>query len=130
MGVVREGLDDHEGYAARKLPDGTLTGAWTAATAALTAYVAACECGWNADQEHPPTAAGEEGALGDWAAHADQEQARQQARCRQQLAETLRALGRLAELVDQPATLARAARAASRARDLAGELLDFEEARS
>ena len=24
MGVVREGLDDHEGYAARKLPAGTL----------------------------------------------------------------------------------------------------------
>ena len=29
MGVVIEDLEDHEGYAARRLPDGTLTGTWT-----------------------------------------------------------------------------------------------------
>ena len=129
MGVIREGLYDHEGYAARKLPDGTLTGTWTQATAAFTAYVAACECGWTATAEHPPTEAGEDAALDDWAGHADQQQAAQQARCRQQLAETLRALGRLAELVEDPASLPRIAHAAQRARDLAGELLDVEEAR-
>jgi hypothetical protein len=129
MGVVREGLYDHEGYAARKLPNGTQTGTWTQATAAFTAYVAACACGWTATTEHPPTEAGEDAALSDWAGHADQQQAAQQARRRQQLAETLRALGRLAELVGQPATLPRIARAATRARNLAGELLDVEEAR-
>jgi hypothetical protein len=129
VGVVREGLDDHEGYAARKLEDGTLTGTWTQATAAFTAYVASCACGWTATTEHPPTEAGEDAALDDWAAHADQQQAAQQDRRRQQLAETLRALGRLAELVDQPANLPRIARAAQRARNLAGELLDDQEAR-
>jgi hypothetical protein len=129
MGVVREGLDDHEGYAARKLPDGTLTGTWTQATAAFTAYVASCACGWTAEAEHPSTEAGEDAALGDWAAHADQQQAAQQARCRQQLAETLHALGRLAELVDQPTTLPHIARAATRAGELAAQLLDDQEAR-
>jgi hypothetical protein len=129
MGVVREGLDGHEGYAARKLEDGTLTGTWTAATAAFTAYVASCACGWTATAEHPPTQAGEDAALHDWAAHADQQQTARQARRRQQLAETLRALGRLAAYVDNPADLTRIARAAQRAHELAGELLDIEEAR-
>jgi hypothetical protein len=129
VGVVRDGLDDHEGYAARKLEDGTLTGTWTQATAAFTAYVASCACGWTATAEHPPTEAGKDAALDDWAGHADQRQTEAQARCRQQLAETLRALGGMAELVDQPATLPPIARAAQRARRLAGELLDVEEAR-
>jgi hypothetical protein len=127
VGYVREGLYDHEGYATRKLPDGTLTGTWTATTAAFVAYVARCECGWAATTEHPPTQAGADAALDDWAAHADQQQAAQQARRRRDLAEVLRALGRLAELVDQPATLPRVARAADRARRLAGELLDPQE---
>jgi hypothetical protein len=130
MGIVREGLDDHEGYTARKLEDGTLTGTWTAATAAFTAYVASCTCGWTATTEHLPTEAGEDAALGDWAGHADQQQARQQAQRRQQLSETLRALGHLAELVDQPATLPRIARAAQRASELATELADQQEAQS
>jgi hypothetical protein len=130
VGSVREGLDDHEGYAARKLPDGTLTGTWTAATAAFTAYVARCACGWTADAEHPPTQAGEDAALRDWAGHADQQQAAQQARRRRDLAETLRALGRLAADVDNPANLPRIARAATRARDLGSALLDDQEARS
>ena len=130
MGYVREGLDDHEGYAARKLEDGTLTGTWTAATAAFTAYVASCECGWTATTEHPPTPSGEDAALRDWAAHADQQQAAQQARRRRDLVETLRALGGIAAYIDNPANLPRIARAAQRARDLAGELLDDQEARS
>jgi hypothetical protein len=129
VGVVREGLYDHEGYAARKLEDGTLTGTWTAATAAFTAYVAACECGWTADAEHPPTEAGEDAALDDWAAHADQQEAAQQARRRRDLAEVLRALGGIAPYVEDPANLARVVRAADRARELAGGLLHDQEAR-
>jgi hypothetical protein len=129
MGVVREGLDDHEGYAARKLEDGTLTGTWTAATAAFTAYVASCACGWTAEAEHPPTEAGEDAALDDWAGHADQQQAAHQARRRCDLAETLRALGGIAAYVDNPANLPRIARAAQRAGELAAALLDDQEAR-
>jgi hypothetical protein len=128
VGTFLCGLEDHEGYAARKLPDGTLTGTWTAATAAFSAYVAACDCGWTADAEHPPTEAGEDAALDDWAAHADQQQAAAQGRRRRELAEALRALGRLAAEVEDPATLPRVARAAQRARALAGELADQEEA--
>jgi hypothetical protein len=129
VGVIREGLDDHEGYAARKLPDGTLTGTWTQATAAFTAYVACCACGWTAEAEHPPMEAGEDAALDDWTAHADQQQAAQQARRRRDLAEALRVLGGMAALVDQPANLARIARAAQRAGELAAALLDDQEAR-
>ena len=44
MGSVYEDLDGHEGYALRRLPDGTMTGSWTAETAAFSSYVAACEC--------------------------------------------------------------------------------------
>jgi hypothetical protein len=128
VGVVRDGLYDHEGYAARKLGDGTLTGTWTATTAAFIAYVACCECGWTAGVEHPPTQAGEDAALDEWAAHADAEQARLRARGRQQLAEVLRALGRLAAEVEDPANLPRIARAAGRARELAAKLLDDQEA--
>jgi hypothetical protein len=129
VGVVREGLYDHEGYAARKLGDGTLTGTWTAATAAFTAYVASCDCGWTATTEHPPTQAGEDAALDNWAAHADQQQARQRERRRRELAEALRALGGIAPYVDNPANLPRVVRAADRARELAAELLDDQEDR-
>ena len=129
MGVLREGLDDHEGYAARKLPDSTLTATWTQATAAFTAYVASCACGWTATAEHPPSEAGEDAALDDWAGHADQQETEAQAQRRQQLAATLRALGRLAADAENPAAMPRIARAAKRAGELAGELLDVEEAR-
>jgi hypothetical protein len=129
MGVIREGLDDHEGYAARKLEDGSLTGTWTAATAAFTAYVACCECGWTAEKEHPPTEIGEDAALDDWADHADHEEAALMARRRRDLAEVLRALGGIAAYVDNPANLSRIARAAQRARELAAELLEDQEAR-
>ncbi len=128
MGYVREGLYDHEGYAARKLGDGSLTGTWTAATAAFAAYVACCECGWTATVEHPPTEAGEDAALDDWTAHADQQQAAQQDRHRRELAEVLRALGGIAAYADNPANLPRIVRAAERARALAGELADQQEA--
>jgi hypothetical protein len=42
MGMIFEDLEDHEGYAARRLPDGTLASAWTQDTAAFDAYVGAC----------------------------------------------------------------------------------------
>jgi hypothetical protein len=58
MGRFLEDLWDHEGYGARPLPDGTRSGTWTAATAAFSAHVAACSCGWHGEREHPqPTAA-------------------------------------------------------------------------
>jgi hypothetical protein len=129
VGAIREGLYDREGYAARKLPDGTLTSAWTQATARFVAYVGACECGWAADQEHPPTEAGEVAALDDWAGHAGHQEAARTADRRRRLAETLRALGGIAAYVDNPANLPRIVRAADRARALAAELLDAEEAR-
>jgi hypothetical protein len=73
MGTTIDGLIDHEGYAARKLPDGTLTGTWTAETEAFTAYIAACSCAgpdgwseWYGSTEHPPTDEGEEAALAEW----------------------------------------------------------------
>jgi hypothetical protein len=47
MGLILDDLYDHEGYAARRLPDGTLTGTWTYATREFSAYVAACGCGWH-----------------------------------------------------------------------------------
>ena len=58
--------DGHEGYAARVLPDGTLTATWTRETREFTGYVAACECGWQDTVRHPPTDAGEEAADADW----------------------------------------------------------------
>ncbi|HVH24453.1 MAG TPA: hypothetical protein VNA11_18550 [Pseudonocardia sp.] len=40
------GYDDHEGYAARTLPDGTPTATWTYQTRHFLAYQACCACGW------------------------------------------------------------------------------------
>lgn len=70
MGSHLEDLDGHEGYGARRLPDGTLTATWSAATARFDAYVAACSCGWQGG-EHPPSEEGYEAALDQWdAGHA------------------------------------------------------------
>lgn len=60
------GSDDHEGYAARILPDGTKTGTWTYATREFRGYRACCACGWRGAVVHPATDAGEESALDDW----------------------------------------------------------------
>jgi hypothetical protein len=57
MGMIFEDLEDHEGCAVRRLPDGTLTSTWTRDTAAFDAYIGACSCGWNASDHHPPTEA-------------------------------------------------------------------------
>ena len=57
---------EHEGYAARVLPDGSLTGTWTAETADFLGYVAACACGWTGDTQYPPTDGGEDEARAEW----------------------------------------------------------------
>jgi hypothetical protein len=59
-------VESHEGYGARRLPDGKLTGTWTHETRAFTAYVAACDCGWHGEREHPPTDEGDEAAIAEW----------------------------------------------------------------
>src|SRR5919108_560065 len=57
MGEILEELYDHEGYALRRLPDGTLTGTWTYATQAFTAFVAGCDCGWRGGDAYAPSLA-------------------------------------------------------------------------
>jgi hypothetical protein len=122
MGILREDLDDHEGAAMRRRPDGTLTTVWSAATRQFTAYVAGCECGWRGQRDHPPTPAGEAAAEADWNQHADRMLTERGARRRRELAQVLGALGRLAEHTNDPATLPRIARAAERAHQLATDL--------
>jgi hypothetical protein len=123
MGMVIEGLWDHEGYAARRLPDGTLTGTWTQATREFTAFVAACGCGWRGDIEHPPTEAGEDLAVDEWdSEHAVPLLARQATRHRAELARVLAWLGDQAGRLEDPATLDRLRRAAERTRDLIANL--------
>lgn len=65
MGSIYEDLEGHEGYAMRRLPDGTTTSSWTAETATFTSYVAACECDWRGG-DHAPTDVGYDEALDDW----------------------------------------------------------------
>src|SRR5688500_5849846 len=65
MGSIYEDLEGHEGYAMRRLPDGTTTSSWTAETATFTSYVAACACDWRGG-EYAPTEVGRDEALGDW----------------------------------------------------------------
>jgi hypothetical protein len=67
MGIIFEDLEDLEGYAARRLPDGTVTSRWLPATAQFQAYVAACGCGWTGS-DHPPTEEGRVGAETAWEA--------------------------------------------------------------
>jgi hypothetical protein len=122
MGILRDDLDDHEGYALRRRPDGTLTAVWSAATRAFTAYVAGCDCGWRGLRDHPPTEDGQAAAEADWDRHANRMLAERGDRRRRELAQTLRALGRLAEHTDDRATLPRITRAAERAHQLAEDL--------
>lgn len=65
MCAIYDDLEGHEGYAARRLADGTLTATWTSATASFRSYVAACDCGWNGG-DHPPTEHGYEAAIDEW----------------------------------------------------------------
>jgi hypothetical protein len=123
MGVIIEDLWDHEGYATRRLPDGTLTGTWTYATREFTAYLPACGCGWHVEREYPPTEDGEEAALDQWRAeHAAPLLARQAERHRAELARVLEWFGGQRDQLEDPATLERLRRAAERTRDLVAEV--------
>ncbi len=66
MSMIFEDLEDHEGCAARRGPDGTLTSTWTRDTAAVDAYVGACTCGWTGTDQHPPCEAGRTAAEDQW----------------------------------------------------------------
>ena len=119
MGVVIEDLWDHEGYAARRLPDGTLTGTWTHATREFEAFVAACGCGWHGHLDYPPTQDGEELAVKQWRSqHAEPLLARQAERRQRELGRVLAWLGGQAGRLHDPATLERVGRAVDRARGL------------
>ncbi|MQA11731.1 MAG: hypothetical protein GEU98_24915 [Pseudonocardiaceae bacterium] len=61
--------DDHEGYAARILPDGTETGTWTYATREFIGYRAHCDCGWRGQHHYPATEQGEQLADDEWDHH-------------------------------------------------------------
>jgi hypothetical protein len=124
MGTFLEDLDDHEGYADRRLPNGQLAGGvWTYATREFTTYVAVCGCGWQASGEHPPTEEGEEAAVDQWRSeHAEPELARQATRRREELGRVLGWLGDQAGRLEDPATLERVSRALGRTRALVDDL--------
>jgi hypothetical protein len=124
MGTFLEDLDDHEGYADRRLPNGQLAGGvWTYATREFTAYVAVCGCGWQASGEHPPTEEGEEAAVDQWRSeHAEPELARQATRHRVDLGRALEWLGGQAGRLEDPTTLERVSRALGRTRALVVDL--------
>jgi hypothetical protein len=124
MGTFIDDLDDHEGYADRRLPNGQLAGGvWTYATRQFAAYVAACGCGWQATGEHPPTEDGEEAAVDQWRSeHAEPELARQATRHRGELAPVLEWLAGQAGRLEDPATLERIRRALDRTRALVDAL--------
>jgi hypothetical protein len=124
MGTFIEDLDDHEGYADRRLPDGQLAGGvWTYATRHFTAHVAVCGCGWQASGEHPPTDDGEEAAVEQWRwEHAEPELARQTTRRRGTLGLELRWLGTQADRLEDPTTLKAVSRAVDHARQLVHDL--------
>ena len=62
MGAVYDDLEGHEGYAARRLGDGTVSATWAPS---FRAYVAACACGWTGG-DHPPTEDGYDAAVDEW----------------------------------------------------------------
>jgi hypothetical protein len=65
-GPYAEQVEDHEGRAARRLADGTVSMQWTDETSTLHGFVAACSCGWRGDGEHPATEPGREAAEAQW----------------------------------------------------------------
>src|SRR4029453_5259865 len=124
MGTFLDDLDDHEGYADRRLPNGQLAGGvWTYATREFTAYVAVCGCGWQATGEHPPTEDGEEAAVDQWMGeHAPPGLARHTTRRPGTLGLELRWLGTQADRLQDPATLTAVSRALDHARPLVTHL--------
>ena len=102
-GTFLDDLDDHEGYADRRLPNGQLAGGvWTYATREFTAYVAVCECGWQATGEHPPTEDGEEAI--DRGGPSTPPRLYQATRRREELGRILGWLGGQANRLEDPAT--------------------------
>jgi hypothetical protein len=69
MGMIIDDLEDHEGYATRRLPDRTLTSTWTRDTNTFDAYVAACSWDWTGRHDHPPTEHGRTTAGDGWKLH-------------------------------------------------------------
>lgn len=65
VGTIIDGLDDHEGYAARHRSEETVTTTAAEATAAFDAYMAACGCGWRGGL-HNATNVGHERAVEEW----------------------------------------------------------------
>jgi hypothetical protein len=65
-GPYAEQVEDHEGHAARKLTDGTVSTTWTEEASTLQAFVAACSCGWRAEADHAATEKGREAAEAQW----------------------------------------------------------------
>jgi hypothetical protein len=124
MGTLIEDLDDHEGYVLWRLPDGTLTSAWTNDNRRqATAYVADCECGWRSNRAHPPTEQGDEAARQEWVReHAVPELARQAARRREQLANMLGWLGQVRDRLEDPDSLRRVSEGLAWAGELAERL--------
>jgi hypothetical protein len=124
MGTFLDDLDDHEGYADRRLPNGQLAGGvWTHPTREFIAYVAVCSCGWQASSEHPPTEEGEEAAIDQWRSeHATLELARQTSQRRGTLGLELRWLATQADRLADPATLTAVSRAVDHARHLVHDL--------
>jgi hypothetical protein len=123
MGVVMEDLWDHEGYAARRLPDGTLTGTWTLATREFDAYVAACGCGWRGSVDYLPTQTGQAFAIDQWRSeHAEPLLARQATRRREQLASMLGWLSQQRDRLQDPDSLRRVSEGLAWAGELAERL--------
>jgi hypothetical protein len=124
MGVLIDGLDGHEGYADRRLPDGRLAGGvWTQQTSGFVAYVAACGCGWTSQHGWPATQRGEQAALADWHQdHADPLLARQATRRHLELARLLEWLGDQAGRLHDPATVARVRAGLDHAWDLVADV--------
>jgi hypothetical protein len=120
MGTFLDDLDDHEGYADRRLADGRLAGGvWSRDTLEWTGYVAACGCGWRGSVDYAPTQEGEELAVEAWRwAHAEPLLQQQAQRRHLELARVLEWLGGQAGRLEDPATLDRVGRAVVRARDL------------
>jgi hypothetical protein len=124
MGLLLEDLDDHEGYADRRLaPHGELAwGLWSHNTQQFTGYVAACSCGWHGSVDYPPTQEGEELAVQAWRlAHAQPLLAHQAERRQVELARVLEWLGGQAGRLHDP-TVDRVRRAIDRTRGLVDDV--------
>jgi hypothetical protein len=124
MGTFVEDLDDHEGFADRRLANGGLAwGVWSRDTLDWTGYVAACGCGWRGNLDYPPTEDGEQDAVQAWrSGHAEPLLERQATRRREELGRVLEWLGDQAGRLADPATLERVSRASGRAQELVDHL--------